>query len=153
MDETDRTGPDRLFVYGTLMKRWPNSYARRLHSESAYLGAARIPGRLYLIGYFPGLAAAERTTDRVFGELVQLRTPARTLRWLDSYEGCGEGDPEPRIYARVKIPVVLTPGKSLEAWTYYHMGACHSARRLHGGRFMKNSPLRPNAQAAVSRNA
>lgn len=136
----DLSGRDRLFVYGTLMKRSGSPMAKRLHAESAYVGPGQTPGRLYLLGYYPGLVRAERRTDCVFGDVVKLRNPVRSLRWLDSYEGCAPGDPEPRIYERVVMPVTLRSGETVTAWIYLYKGNAGRARRLPGGRFLKNRP-------------
>jgi gamma-glutamylcyclotransferase (GGCT)/AIG2-like uncharacterized protein YtfP len=139
MQDRDLPGP-RLFVYGTLMKGSGNPMAKRLHAESAYIGLARTPGRLYQLGYYPGLVRAERKAECVFGEVVKLHNPLRSLRWLDAYEGCGSDDPEPRIYERVIVPVTLRSGGIFTAWTYLYTGAVERARRLPGGRFLKNRP-------------
>ncbi len=140
MRDGDLTGLDRLFVYGTLMKGSGTPMAKRLHAESACMGPARTPGRLYRLGYYPGLVRAEREAGCVFGEVVKLRNPRRSLRWLDAYEGCGPDDPEPRMYERVIVPVKLKSGRILSAWTYVYTGTIASARRLPGGRFVQNRP-------------
>lgn len=140
MQDGDLRCHDKLFVYGTLMKGSGNPMAKRLHAESTYIGPGRIQGRLYLLGYYPGLVRAERRTDCVFGDVVKLPNPVRSLRWLDSYEGCAPGDPEPRIYERVIMPVTLRSGETLEAWTYLYLGDAEPARRIAGGRFLKNRP-------------
>jgi gamma-glutamylcyclotransferase (GGCT)/AIG2-like uncharacterized protein YtfP len=140
MQDGDLTGLDRLFVYGTLMKGSGNPMAMRLHAESAYMGLARTSGRLYRLGYYPGLVRAERKAECVFGEVVKLRNPSRSLHWLDAYEGCGPDDPEPRMYERVMVPVTLRSGEIFTAWTYLYTGHAGRARRLPGGRFVKNRP-------------
>ncbi|MGF1621648.1 MAG: gamma-glutamylcyclotransferase [Rhodomicrobiaceae bacterium] len=140
MQDGDLSRPGSLFVYGTLMKVSGSPMAKRLHAESAYVGPGRIRGSLYLLGYYPGLVRAERNTDCVFGEVVKLRNPLRSLRWLDSYEGCGPDDPEPRMYERVIVPVTLRSGETVTAWTYLYKGNVALARRLPGGRFLKNRP-------------
>ena len=140
MKETAKASSNRLFVYGTLMKRSANDYARRLRAESVHMGAAHTPGRLYLLGYYPGLLPPCRKTERVFGDVFQLRNPARTLRWLDSYEGCSSDEPEPPIYRRVTVPVTLATGETLMAWAYLYTAEAARARWLPEGRFLKNRP-------------
>lgn len=140
MRNGDLSDRNRLFVYGTLMKGSGNPMAKRLHAESAYIGPARTPGRLYLLGYYPGLLLAESKADRVFGEVVKLRNPLRSLRWLDAYEGCGPDDPEPWMYERVIVPVTLRSGEILTAWTYVYTRTVERSRRLPAGRFVKNRP-------------
>lgn len=117
---------DLLFVYGTLMSHTGTPKARQLMAEADSLGPATIAGTLYRIDWYPGLVPGD---GAVHGEVFRLRTPASSLVWLDAYEGIVPGDtPENRNeYERVRRPVTLAAGRSLQAWVYLYLrdtGAC-----------------------------
>jgi gamma-glutamylcyclotransferase (GGCT)/AIG2-like uncharacterized protein YtfP len=133
---------DCLFIYGTLMLTSGHPMALRLASQSRVLGPAMAAGRLYDLGAYPGAVASNTIADRVHGFVVKLNHPARTLRWIDVYEGAGADDPEPRAFERVIAPVRLMSGRQLHAWIYYYRGALARARQLSSGRYAPRKPLR-----------
>lgn len=49
------SGPDLLFVYGTLRRGCSNEEARRLHAQATWQGAGRARGRLFRLGWDPAL--------------------------------------------------------------------------------------------------
>ena len=52
---TSKSTPDHLFVYGTLRLGSSNPHAAFLHEFCTHAGQGTITGRLYRIGYYPGL--------------------------------------------------------------------------------------------------
>ncbi|WP_170937283.1 MULTISPECIES: gamma-glutamylcyclotransferase family protein [Rhodomicrobium] len=139
MDKFLRT--DALFIYGTLRPGSGHGMARRLAAESAYLGPAAMPGRLYRIGAYPGAVPTEKPGEIVHGDAVRLLNPGRTFAWLDEYEGCGVKQPEPQAYQRVIVPVRLHSREALQAWVYFYHHPVHPARRIPDGRFLRNGRL------------
>lgn len=129
-----------LFVYGTLMTGHRHPMGLRLAAESASLGPGTIQGRLYDLGRYPAAVPTGDPGERVHGEVVRLHSPARSLIWLDAYEGCGPGDKEPQAYKRVITPVCLQSGHRLHAWVYYYNWPIGKARHLPGGRYRIASP-------------
>jgi gamma-glutamylcyclotransferase (GGCT)/AIG2-like uncharacterized protein YtfP len=138
---TGGLGTDCLFVYGTLTPVSSHPMALRLASESASLGPATMSGRLYDLGDYPGAAPSADPADRVHGMAVRLRDPAESLRWLDAYEGCGEGDAEPHAYQRVIASALLKSGQAIDAWIYYYRWPLGSARHLPSGCYVMPKPL------------
>jgi gamma-glutamylcyclotransferase (GGCT)/AIG2-like uncharacterized protein YtfP len=134
-------GTDRLFVYGTLMGASRHPMAMRLAAECTSLGAATVCGRLYDLGAYPGALPSEAAGDRVHGEVLRLRSPAHSLRWLDAYEGCGGHDAEPHGFRRVIVGARLIAGRNVNTWIYHYQGPLDSARRLHGGRYLPAKSL------------
>jgi gamma-glutamylcyclotransferase (GGCT)/AIG2-like uncharacterized protein YtfP len=126
---------DCLFVYGTLMPGSRHPMAGRLGGESRIVGPGSVPGRLYDLGAYPGAVAVAAPAERVHGVVLRLANPARSLRWLDAYEGAGEDDREPGAYERVIVRVRLTVGRQVDAWIYYFRGALGRAKYLRGGRY------------------
>lgn len=129
---------DALFIYGTLRPGTGHPLARRLAAESAYLGPATMAGKLYRLSYYPGAIASGRPGDIVHGDVVRLLNPGRSLAWLDEYEGCGIGQPEPQAYQRVIVPVKVRSRERLDAWVYVYRYPVHPARHIPDGRFPRN---------------
>ena len=129
-------GSSILFVYGTLMHASGHAMALRLRHQSIYLGPGRIFARLFNLGSYPGAVPSDKARDSVHGDVVKLLQPASTLAWLDRYEGCGAGAPEPQAYERVIAPVVLSNGERRNAWVYFYKKPVGRARCIPQGRFL-----------------
>lgn len=137
MSATLSSNATALFVYGTLMRGSNHPMAKRLRSQSAYLGAGWTCAKLYRLGWYPAAVPAAARGSKVHGDVVRLHNPRATLAWLDAYEGCAPDRPEPHAYRRVMIPVTLNSGDKLDAWVYFYILPIHSARRLADGRFVQ----------------
>lgn len=114
-----------LFVYGTLMVRTPDAGVNRVlrrYCEDA--GAGRVSGRLYRLGWYPGLVLeAGSGTTQVPGRLLRIRAPARCWPVLDAYEGYRPEAPDLGEYRRLRVRVERVPGgRSLQAWVYVYQG-------------------------------
>ena len=120
-----------LFVYGTLMSHTGSEKAALLGQEADLLGWATIAGLLYRISWYPGLVEGPGT---VHGEVHKLRDPARSLRWLDAYEGIVAGGADSE-YERVERRVQLDTGNGLTAWVYLYRRDVSAAVRVAEGRW------------------
>jgi gamma-glutamylcyclotransferase (GGCT)/AIG2-like uncharacterized protein YtfP len=129
--------PGHLFVYGTLRRGAPMHGL--LERDVAWVGAARIRGRLYDLGPFPGLTDGGRN-DFVQGELYRIaaRDPAQLLDALDRYEG--------RAFSRVVREVEPAEGAALEAFVYLFAGSLRGRRRIASGDYL--NPGVPAARRA-----
>ncbi|OPF91450.1 gamma-glutamylcyclotransferase family protein [Rhodopseudomonas palustris] len=125
---------DRLFVYGTLMRGYDHPMARLLSSNAEFLGAASIPGRLYLVRHYPGLVPSDDPADRVHGEVFRLHRPDEVLAQLDDYEGCGPRDQRAE-YRREIACVTLEGGTELDAFVYYFNWDVARLPHIATGRF------------------
>ena len=132
---------DCLFVYGTLMPATGHPMAARLSRESRIIAPGSVAGRLYDFGAWPGAVPSEGPAERVHGALLRLTNPARSLPWLDAYEGASETDPEPRAFERVIVPVRLRSGRQVDGWIYYYRGRASAARLIPGGRYAARKAL------------
>ena len=112
--------PCHLFVYGTLRHGSKNKFARLLHAHAQFAGNARISGRLYQLGSYPGAVSSCQTGEWVRGELYCLQDPSWVLPALDIYEG-----PD---FRRVKLKAQLDLGGRIEAWVYLCRGTRGRAR-------------------------
>lgn len=80
---------NKLLAYGTL----------REGRKSAVI---HIPGRLYNLGWFPGLVLDRSEDPSSFVTCEVLEVDDDKLRMLDSYEGYDPDDPENSLYIREK---------------------------------------------------
>ncbi|MDX1666375.1 MAG: gamma-glutamylcyclotransferase family protein [Saprospiraceae bacterium] len=109
---------DLLFTYGTLMRGIPSKYAERLLQASDFLGEARVAGRLYDLGRYPGLISDPRSNKQVTGHIYKLKHPRTRLKQIDAYEGIIASIPtEQQEYSRIVVPVAHASG-SLYCWAY-----------------------------------
>ncbi|ACL72410.1 gamma-glutamylcyclotransferase family protein [Thioalkalivibrio sulfidiphilus] len=114
-----------LFVYGTLMGETPDAGVNRVlrqYCEDA--GEGWVPGRLYRLGWYPGLVLeAGSRARRVPGRLLKLKAPARCWPVLDAYEGYRPEAPAHGEYRRCRVRVErVSGGRSLLAWVYVYQG-------------------------------
>lgn len=118
----DDSLPRYLFVYGTLMTSATGSLGRdmrlRLRREARSIGGGTLAGRLYDLGSYPGLVRSEDPTELVHGEVLELMDPAKTLPWLDEYEGVLRGPQAIGEYERVVVEANLATGGRLDASVY-----------------------------------
>jgi gamma-glutamylcyclotransferase (GGCT)/AIG2-like uncharacterized protein YtfP len=124
-----------LFVYGSLMSSSGHPMSERLRREARLVGEATIEGRLYRISWYPGLVAGHHPDERAHGEVYALEAPARTLAWLDEYEGVVAGDPDAGEYERVERPVRLATGQEITAWVYLYRKDAGRLSRVASGRW------------------
>jgi gamma-glutamylcyclotransferase (GGCT)/AIG2-like uncharacterized protein YtfP len=105
----------------------------RLGAEARLIGAGSIQARLYRISWYPGAVEGGEPGQRVHGELYALDDPARSLAWLDAYEGLAPGRLESEKYARVERPVLLASGAQMGAWVYLYKGDVQGLPAVAGG--------------------
>jgi gamma-glutamylcyclotransferase (GGCT)/AIG2-like uncharacterized protein YtfP len=127
--------PSLLFVYGTLRRKSVHPMARFLAERAAYLGRAKMRGRLYDLGRYPGMTPAELSDDWVHGELYQLHAPEETLDALDRYEGCPLPG-EPALFERAVGEAVTETGESRSVWVYWYRGEVSAERRIRSGDYV-----------------
>jgi gamma-glutamylcyclotransferase (GGCT)/AIG2-like uncharacterized protein YtfP len=121
-------GMDLLFVYGTLRSAFQNRYARLLAEEGKLLGSARVRGRLYDLGRYPGMELSSAPEERVAGELYELRAGARTLEILDEYEG--------DEFTRMTVGALLDTGEQMAVWVYVYNRPVAGERRILSGDYL-----------------
>lgn len=127
---------DFLFVYGTLRRQSSHPMAAYLAARARFVGDAWIAARLYDLGPYPGILAADSPQDRVHGDLFELSgSAAKTLADLDRYEGCGPGVPPPWQYERKRIEAHLADGTTHLAWVYFYLLTVEETKRMPTGSY------------------
>ena len=131
-----------LFVYGTLRRHSLHPMARRLAEAARHVGAARIAGRLYNLGRFPGLKAPRTSEDWVQGDVYDLgENFERTLKEMDAYEDAEA----PTSYQRQLAAVELDDGSSVAVWVYLHLGHVQEEQFIPSGSYEENCISEPEA--------
>lgn len=124
---------DYLFVYGTLMLRYPENPYRDLlekHCEGSFDGWCA--GELYTLKEYPAMIAG---TGRVYGEIIQLQNEAELFKILDAYEGFYPDAPGRSYYLRVKTEVYNAENMLFSCWTYLYNRPVKNLKKLNSGRF------------------
>lgn len=141
-------GPRHLFVYGTLRRGSEHPMARWLAGVAVPAGPARVPGVLYDLGRYPGMAlsasadaAGGAAAPMVIGDLFELpgEGAAAVMDRLDRYEGIGsvEGPDDP--YRRLVV-TALTPAGQVPAWCYVLAEGVPGAPRIASGEWSGARP-------------
>jgi gamma-glutamylcyclotransferase (GGCT)/AIG2-like uncharacterized protein YtfP len=126
-----------LFVYGTLRRRSRHPMARRLAGSARYVGAAKITGRLYDLGRFPGLKEPRSPHDWVHGEVYDVGDNSDiTLQEMDAYENAESPPPTP--YERQLASVLLADGRTMTAWVYWYRGDVREEQFIASGSYEEN---------------
>ena len=114
----------RLFVYGTLRRGSQNKFARLLHAHAQFTGDARMRGRLYRLGSFPGAVPSSVDGEWIRGEVFIIDDPRWIVESLDDYEGSS--------FQRNKAEVKFDCGGTVDAWVYIYCGASKGPRIRSG---------------------
>jgi len=117
-----------LFVYGTLRKDTKHTMHRVLTRYAIYVGKGTFQGRLYNLGRYPGAVSSKNKSDRVSGEVFQLRQAGRVFELLDDYEG--------KLFKREQAIVHLPAGNKLTSWTYLYRGPVKESGRIRNGDYL-----------------
>lgn len=130
-----------VYVYGTLMLSSGHPMGAKLASEADFIGLARVQGRLYDFGKWPGLSLSGDTSDVVHGEAWRLRSD-ESLAWMDEYEGIRPGVAQPE-YERIQNRVTIEELGTAVASLYAYRWPIDHGRRILSGRWNDRAGLRP----------
>ena len=102
----------RLFVYGHLRRGQIGHQLLELEQRTEWLGAARVHGRLYGLGDYPGLILGGE--DIVHGDVIGFDDAALWAP-LDAYEDYDPTQTETSEYRRIEVDLLGDGGR---AWVY-----------------------------------
>ncbi|MBX9680823.1 MAG: gamma-glutamylcyclotransferase [Gemmataceae bacterium] len=129
----------RLFVYGTLKRCSPHPMAQFLAQRGRFLGEARMPGRLFDLGRYPGMQPAQSAEEWVYGDLYDLSHDPAAWAELDAYENVES--PRPSFFERALETVTDAEGHAAEAHVYWFVGDVSHAKRIDSGRYMEEASI------------
>jgi gamma-glutamylcyclotransferase (GGCT)/AIG2-like uncharacterized protein YtfP len=125
---------DLLFVYGTLLIA-DNEFARYLTRNAAFCCAGKIKGKLYDVGHYPGLVIAAANNYHITGTIYRLRDADQVLKYLDPYEGYGEGEELPYLFVREALPIETAQGV-LTCWIYLYNRPIEGLHLIESGDYL-----------------
>lgn len=132
---------NHLFVYGTLRKAKNGMLHPYLRKDAVFIDHASVPGRLYLVGPYPGAISVPAQAEHlVYGEVYRLLNPERVLRVLDEYEECASHFPQPHEYERLPQTVNLAGEGTVEAWIYWFRHPASRLRPIKSGDYFNYLP-------------
>ncbi len=135
---------DHMFFYGTLITGARDRAVRRLvEAHCQVVGPAWLPGRLYDLGPYPGMAAPRPGRgDKVQGVIARLMQPRLLLPLLDAYEDYDPVTPDAGEYIRRRAVARLLPGdRHLPCWVYLlRRRPARAALIPHGDWVRRTSP-------------
>ncbi len=117
-----------FFAYGTLRREAPMHAL--LGGSARFVCEARVRGRLWDLGAYPGVTDSRFRGDQVQGELYVLAEEGRDalLDSLDRYEG--------EAFERAEREVVAADGQTYAAYLYVYLGSTRHARRIESGDYI-----------------
>ena len=130
----EKVKSDYLFVYGTLRSTSESDAHKEYLSRADFVSPAKIRGKLYLVGYYPGLVLSE-TEHWALGEVYLIESDAQ-LHELDVYEGCAKKSPQPHEYERKIVNAVLSSGELINAWAYVYKQDVSKFSLIDSGDFL-----------------
>jgi gamma-glutamylcyclotransferase (GGCT)/AIG2-like uncharacterized protein YtfP len=113
-----------LFFYGTLLPDLVRPPIAAAVARLRPLGPAKVPGRLYDLGPYPGLVPDAGGQTRVAGELFAADEPD-LVATLDDYEGSE--------FRRVPTTAATPAGGAVACWVYEYVGDVSGAVVVAGG--------------------
>ncbi|RYY33831.1 MAG: gamma-glutamylcyclotransferase [Sphingobacteriaceae bacterium] len=123
-----------LFVYGTLLTT-QNKFGLFLAENSRFVSNAKIKGRLYDIGQYPGIVP-DAGGSYAKGKVFELSSEI-VFDTLDGYEGISAENPAPYEYARILLPVE-TESETLLCWVYLYNWPIDKAILIEDGDWMRH---------------
>ena len=109
-----------LFVYGTLRPAKASTEGASLLRQLRRVGKARVLGRLYDFGEFPGAVLDEFGGTTISGELFELPQNRSILNALDEYEEFDKDNGNKSLFVRTKADVEVSDGHRVKSWIYVY---------------------------------
>src|SRR5262245_36935824 len=131
---------DYIFFYGTLL---PGLEPPRLTETLKVLspqGEARVRGRLYDLGNYPGAILDSLCEREIVGHVFSL--PESVIPTLDVYEDFDPDHPERSLFVRTRTSARLLSGSIVECWIYVFNGDVGQAPRIEDGDYARLSASR-----------
>lgn len=153
--------PDRLVVYGSLMRDLPSSRGERdpdlldrlgVSAGLQRVGPCRIGGVLFDLGAYPALRRSPNDAGSVCGELYTILDPA-VLAVLDDFEGYDPRNASGSDYLRERVELLEPRG--VDAWVYVYNRAPDPISRIASGDWRahlanhRRTPHDPDSSNAV----
>ena len=117
---------NQLFIYGSLLQT-DNEFGRYLKQHATLYKQGRFKGKLFDVGEYPGAVANPNSEYYVYGSILTLDDPEKSLEYIDDYEGFGEDQLQPNLFIRQLLDIE-TADENIKCWVYLYD---HSIVNLH----------------------
>ena len=134
-----------VFLYGTLVPGHEPAEMTPVVTRLRRVGPARVKGRLYDFGAYPGAILDESSDSSISGRVFEV-PDKDLLTALDDYEGFDPEDRAGSLFVRVKCPVTLADGRKLECWIYVYDGNPGGAPVVAGGDYARSNDPHPASE-------
>lgn len=124
----------KFFVYGTLKMggRFAELYADRFNPSRKSVTPAKIKGRLFHLGGFPGVKL-DQGEGEVHGELHIFENPEKIKQIFDMIEGYNPNAPESGLFNCVEVEAELEDGSTETALMYTFNGEVGNREEIKSG--------------------
>lgn len=131
-------GVYHLFVYGSLRSGFQSSAYEYISRFFNYTGEARVKGKLFDMGNYPGAVPASEDAF-ITGELYVIKDDS-DFSWaigqLDDYEGVNVESDEMQLYRRGLTDVFIN-NEVIVAWIYWYSGNVSGRPEIVSGDLME----------------
>jgi gamma-glutamylcyclotransferase (GGCT)/AIG2-like uncharacterized protein YtfP len=139
--------PDRLFLYGTLRPASAPAEVRPAVAKLRRLGSGTVPGTLFDLGDYPGAIFRDDAESQVVGEVFDVPEDTDVMAALDDYEDFDPAEPTAGLFVRVRRPVRMSDGQTVECWVYEYNRSPDKSPVIVGGDYLR----RPTALSPAGR--
>jgi gamma-glutamylcyclotransferase (GGCT)/AIG2-like uncharacterized protein YtfP len=122
-----------LFVYGLLLPALAPAELADVICSLEAVGRARVQGRLYDLGHYPGAIVEAESDSCINGVIYRLPPTRSVLSLLDQFEDVNATNPDEGLYVRLKAMARLEDGQELEVWIYQYNKDLTQAEYLPDG--------------------
>jgi gamma-glutamylcyclotransferase (GGCT)/AIG2-like uncharacterized protein YtfP len=130
------SGPNHLFVYGTLLPGLAPAAVAEVVNRLRIVGPGMVRGRLFHLGSYPGCVIDSECESVVHGQVLEIPAPIEpVLARLDWYEDFVASDAAGSLFVRTTCDVTLADGGQIEAWVYVYNRDVSRARLIESGRY------------------
>jgi gamma-glutamylcyclotransferase (GGCT)/AIG2-like uncharacterized protein YtfP len=129
---------DFLFLYGTLLPGQSPEEVATTVSELRRIGPARIRGRLYDLGDYPGAIFDPTSATWVHGQIFEVPDKS-VLQAIDRYEEFDDSNLRTSLFVRTRVPARLRDGEDVESWAYLYNRDPGDAPLVTGGSYLQTS--------------
>jgi gamma-glutamylcyclotransferase (GGCT)/AIG2-like uncharacterized protein YtfP len=123
-----------LFVYGTLRKCFGHPMHHRMIRYADYIASAKVRGKLFDLGNYPGLVDSGEDDCTVTGDIYLVSNGQKLFDLLDPYEGVTTAGSTSSEYKREKRAVIrLDSDERVICWVYLYNRNPEPYRRIISG--------------------
>jgi gamma-glutamylcyclotransferase (GGCT)/AIG2-like uncharacterized protein YtfP len=95
-----------------------NDMSRFLHANARFIGDAYIHGKLYKVDEYSGAVVSNDPSERVYGNIFEIKNSEAVFKLLDACEGIGDSNHHNYEYVRTQVTAYLEDHSKITTYTY-----------------------------------